>query len=64
MTAEEHQLYGGLGSAVAQVVAAKMPVPMEMVAMMDQYGKSGKPELLLNRFHLRASDIAEKSNRS
>jgi transketolase len=60
VTAEEHQLYGGLGSAVAQVVAGIHPVPMDFVAVMDSYGKSGQPEELLDAFGLRHTNIIEK----
>lgn len=60
VTAEEHQVYGGLGSAVAQVVAMHHPVPMEYVAVMDRYGQSGSPEELLDAFGLRAADIVDR----
>ncbi|MCB2199016.1 transketolase family protein [bacterium] len=60
VTAEEHQLYGGLGSAVAQVVAANYPVPMDYVAIQDHFGASGQPDELLDAFGLRAVDIVMK----
>lgn len=60
VTAEEHQLYGGLGSAVSQVVAANHPVPMEYVAIQDHFGASGQPDELLDAFGLRAVDIVSK----
>jgi len=63
VTAEEHQIYGGLGSAVAQVVAEHAPVPMDYVAIMDHYGASGQPEELLDKFGLRASTIVGKVKR-
>jgi len=63
VTAEEHQIYGGLGSAVAQVVAREYPVPMDYVAVMDRFGESGKPDELLDEFGLRSTDIVEKANR-
>ncbi len=63
VTAEEHQVYGGLGSLVAQVMATGTPVPMEYVAVMDRYGQSGKPEELLDAFGLRAKNICEKVHR-
>src|SRR3990172_5831544 len=44
VTAEEHQVHGGLGGAVAEVVVRTHPVPMEFVAVHDRFGKSGKPE--------------------
>jgi transketolase len=61
ITAEEHQIYGGLGSAVSQVVAGKYPVPMEYVAVMDRYGKSGQQDELLEAFGLKYSDIVSKA---
>jgi len=57
ITAEEHLLRGGLGSAVAQIVAEQQPVPMSFIALNDIYAKSGKPEELLKRYHLTAADI-------
>ncbi|OGC91412.1 MAG: transketolase [candidate division Zixibacteria bacterium RBG_16_53_22] len=60
VTAEEHQIYGGLGSAVAQVVAREYPVPMDYVAVMDRFGESGKPDELLTAFGLRSGDIIRK----
>lgn len=63
VTAEEHLLRGGLGSAVAQIVAEQRPVPMSFIALNDIYAKSGKPEDLLKRYHLTAADI-ERAARS
>jgi len=63
VTAEEHQIYGGLGSAVAQVVARECPVPMDYVAVMDRFGESGKPDELLTAFGLRSTNIVEKVKR-
>ncbi|MBS1260739.1 MAG: 1-deoxy-D-xylulose-5-phosphate synthase [Calditrichaeota bacterium] len=60
VTAEEHQLYGGLGSAVAQLVAQHAPVKMDYVAVMDAYGRSGDPDALLDMYGLRAANIVEK----
>ncbi len=58
VTAEEHQLNGGLGSIVARVVAAHHPVPMEFVGVNDIFGQSGKPDELLVKYGLTAADIA------
>lgn len=58
VTAEEHQKYGGLGSAVAEVVVRHCPVPMAMVAVDDSFGESGTPEELLKAYHLKDTDIA------
>jgi transketolase len=63
VTAEEHQIYGGLGSACAQVVAKEYPVPMEYVAVKDRFGESGQPDELLTAFGLRSSDIIEKAKK-
>jgi len=57
VTAEEHLRRGGLGSAVAQIVAENLPVPMSFVALNDVYAKSGKAEELLQRHKLTAADI-------
>ena len=57
VTAEEHQVHGGLGSAVAEVVVRQCPVPMEFVAVMDTFGESGKPDELLQKYHIKAVDI-------
>ena len=58
VTAEEHQIYGGLGSAVAETVARRCPVPVEMIAVRDTFGESGKPEELLKKYRLKDIDIA------
>lgn len=46
MTVEDHTIYGGLGAAVAEVVAQTCPVPMDIVGIRDRFGESGDPELL------------------
>jgi transketolase len=58
VTAEEHQLSGGFGSAVAEVLVRKAPVPVEMVGMHDVFGESGNPADLMAAFHLKDVDIA------
>jgi transketolase len=58
VTAEEHQEHGGLGSIVARIVVKNKPVPMEMVAVKDKFGMSGKPAELLKRYGLTAEEIA------
>ncbi|MFH1770237.1 MAG: transketolase family protein [archaeon] len=57
VTAEEHQINGGLGSAVSEVMAKHLPVPMEFVAVKDTFGESGNPDELLKKYHLTESDI-------
>lgn len=59
VTAEEHQVNGGLGSAVAEVVVKNCPVPMAMVAVKDKFGESGKPDELLAAYHLKDVDIVK-----
>ncbi len=58
VTAEEHQVFGGFGSAVAEVVVRNHPVPMELVGINDTFGESGKPEDLMGKYGLKAINIA------
>jgi len=57
VTAEEHQIIGGLGSAVAEVLVKFAPVPVRMIGMNDRFGESGKPEELLNKYGMKAEHI-------
>jgi len=57
VTAEEHQMLGGLGESIAGTLGRKLPVPMEMVAVNDTFGESGKPELLMKKYGLTADNI-------
>ncbi len=61
LTAEEHSYVGGLYGAVAEVVVKNHPVKMDYVAMEDQFGKSGKPEELLEYFNLTSEAIVRKA---
>ncbi|MBI3872269.1 MAG: transketolase family protein [candidate division Zixibacteria bacterium] len=63
VTAEEHQIYGGLGGAVAEVVVRHCPVPMEFVAVDDRFGQSGTPDELMTAFGLRAKDIVAAADK-
>lgn len=63
VTAEEHQMNGGLGDSIAQTLALNLPLPMEMVAVNDSFGESGKPEELLTKYHLDAPDIVAAVHR-
>ena len=63
LTAEEHQMHGGLGDSVAQLLARKLPTPMEMVAVNDSFGESGKPEELFEKYGLSSKDIVAKAKR-
>ncbi len=60
ITAEEHNIIGGLGSAVAEVLVENYPVPMKRVGVEDKFGKSGKPAELLELYGLTAGNIALK----
>ena len=57
VSAEEHMCNGGLGDSIAQLLAMKHPAPMEMVAVNDHFGESGKPEELLKQYGLDVPDI-------
>ncbi len=57
ITAEEHQIYGGLGSAVSEVLSRHYPVPIEFVAVNDVFGESGEAEQLLDEYGLSVENI-------
>ncbi len=57
VTCEEHNVIGGLGSAVAEVLCEEAPVPMERIGVKDAFGKSGVPAQLLKEYGLTAEDI-------
>jgi len=61
VTAEEHNIIGGLGSAVAEVLSENYPVPLVRVGVQDKFGKSGKPDILLQMYGLTAADIAKST---
>ena len=58
VTVEEHQIAGGLGSAIAEVLAAECPVPIEFIGMHDEFGQSGTPEELIKYYKMDAVSIA------
>ncbi|MHB8962485.1 MAG: transketolase family protein [Saccharofermentanales bacterium] len=60
VTAEEHNIIGGLGGAVAEVIATSAPCVLRMVGVQDKFGKSGKPAELLVEYGLTADVIIEK----
>jgi transketolase len=64
VTAEEHQINGGLGDSIAQLLSRNLPTPIEMVAVMDSFGESGKPEELLTKYHLDAADVVAAAERA
>ncbi|MEW6617250.1 MAG: transketolase C-terminal domain-containing protein [Patescibacteria group bacterium] len=59
VTVEEHQIAGGLGSAIAEFLAKKLPVPMEFIGMKDTFGESGKPSELIEKYEMGVKDIKE-----
>jgi transketolase len=59
VSAEEHQMNGGLGDAIAQLLARNNPSPMEMIAVKDSFGESGTPEELMKKYGLNAENIVQ-----
>ncbi len=59
VSAEEHQRNGGLGDSIAQLLMQNNPVPLEYVAVNDQFGESGTPEQLMKKYGLSASNIVD-----
>lgn len=63
VTAEEHQVTGGLGSAVAEVLAQHFPVPMAFIGMKDKFGESGQPLQLMEKFGMTSDNIVYECHR-
>jgi transketolase len=63
VTAEEHQRNGGLGDSIAQLLALKNPLPMEMVAVNDSFGESGKPDELMKKYGLDTPNVVDAALR-
>jgi len=63
VTAEEHQVHGGLGSAVAEAVVQSHPVPVELVAVHDRFGRSGKQDELMTAFGIKSPDVVRAAER-
>ena len=61
VTCEEHNIYGGLGSAVAELLVENCPVPMARVGVADKFGESGLPDELLEKYGLTAANIAAQA---
>ena len=61
MTIEDHSIFGGLGSAVAEVVVGNCPVPMEIVGIQDRFGESGDPELIYKDHGMDVDSIVAKA---
>jgi transketolase len=64
VTAEEHQMNGGLGDSVAQCLARNFPLPQEFVAVNDSFGESGTPEELLEKYGLGTSNIVDAAKKA
>jgi len=63
VSAEEHQIHGGLGDSLAQLLALKSPTPVEFVGMNDQFGESGTPEALMDKYGMNAKGIIDAVRR-
>lgn len=59
VSVEEHQINGGLGSAIAEVLTRNFPVPMEYIGMPNSFGESGAPDELLEKYGMKAKHIVE-----
>jgi len=59
VSVEEHQVNGGLGSAIAEVLTRNYPVPMEYIGMPNSFGESGEPDELLEKYKMKSKDIVE-----
>ena len=57
VTVEEHQVQGGMGSRVAEILARNNPVPMEFVGVEDRFGESGEPKELIEHFGMGVDSI-------
>lgn len=64
VSAEEHMRNGGLGDSIAQLLSTTMPIPMEMVAVNDSFGESGKPADLMKKYGLDRESIVEAALKS
>lgn len=64
VTAEEHTVFGGLGSAVSEVLARECPVPIEFIGVKDRFGESGAPSELFRLFELTAEDIVKAAKKA
>jgi transketolase len=64
VTAEEHNILGGMGDAVANVLARNFPVPQEYIGTNDTFGESGLPEQLMVKYGLTAQHIAAAAEKA
>ncbi|MDO8576193.1 MAG: transketolase C-terminal domain-containing protein [bacterium] len=59
VTVEEHQIMGGFGSAIAELLAQEFPVPVEFIGVHDKFGQSGEPKELMEHYHMGTSHIMD-----
>jgi transketolase len=64
VTAEEHQIHGGLGDAIAHVLSNNFPTPIEFVGVKDSFGESGTPEALMKKYGLEAENIVAAAEKA
>lgn len=64
VTVEEHQVNGGLGGAISEILAREAPLPQEFVAVLDQFGQSGEPKELVEHYGLGAEKIGEAAKKA
>ena len=64
VTVEEHQVDGGLGGAVAEVLAKYAPTPIEFIGMQNTFGESGKPSELIKKYGMDVKDIKAAAKRA
>lgn len=64
VTAEEHQMNGGLGDSICQLLALNNPKPVEMIAVNDKFGESGTPDELLVKYGLDTPDIVKAAQKA
>jgi transketolase len=64
VSAEEHQLNGGLGDSIAQTLSRNFPAPLEMVGVNDSFGESGTPDALMEKYGLNAANIVSAVERA
>lgn len=64
VTAEEHMMLGGLGESIAQLLGRKLPTPLEMVAVNDSFGESGKPADLMKKYGLSSENIVAAAEKA
>ena len=64
VTVEEHQVHGGFGGAVAEVLAKYAPTPIEFIGMQDTFGESGSPAKLIEKYGMTPKDIKMAAKRA